>query len=87
MKFRVWIEGAKHWSEGDAVEAESSEEAAQDFVDAEDSRGTAFPENNNGDKCVVHVCDWDEVDEDSELGTYETFKFKLVIDRQAELQR
>lgn len=88
MNYRVWCEDSCEWVDAEPTKAASPVEAAKAFVYAVDATGRLFPDENDGDKCTICVCEWEDLDDSADdPPKHQTFTFKLVIDRRVELQR
>ncbi len=87
MKYRVWCDDMDTWLDGRAIDASMAESAARKLLDELDDEGKAFPDENDGDGCVISVCEWrDDEDEDGDVPEHETFVFKLIVERRVELR-
>jgi hypothetical protein len=86
IRFRVWCDAFESWFEKRATEARSASDAAHDHMMNIDSSGDAFPDDSDGDECVISVCEWEDLDEDVDEPEAETFTFKLVKERRVVLK-
>ena len=87
MKFRVWCDDLHTWLDGKAIDTSSEECAARKLLDELDDEGKAFPDENDGDGCIICVCEWrEDEDEDGDAPDHEKFLFTLIVERRVELR-
>lgn len=84
MEFRVWHDGIKFF-DGKCVDAQTVPGAARDYIEGLDVVGDAFPNDNDGDRCTIHVCEWEELDEKADEPKSRAVAFKLEKERKIEL--